>query len=422
MSPELTPILVAFATVGGGLAGLMVAYLRGCARRRTTYNHGTWTVAAVLPVFLLPCPQTNAASSDVLTEGLYARVGGGVFVLDLPESSPFIRTNGREEVVGFLDHYDAAFKAGPMVDLAAGGEYEAFGKNLFTELNGFLTFYTSKHVNEYSEDPAPWADVIARFNSQCPADGCPFTPEREQFLVTLIENDPDVRSVGWVGKIDGGAMAFSTPNLAGGDSLRIATKREVDFHGADFITGTFLGQTGQARTSVFIGPSYKRLTQETGTFAYASDSAPELNNLTLREDLEAWYYGGVVGARLDLPFKERWHFTFDGKVGVYYLDSEYDGSQRTLLNSSGVDERTDWKTSNSTVAANLGFQAALSTTWLERVTLQLRTGVEYLSHVPTMHYASLGESFASGDTHAPARIEHSDAFGLFGVFSIVLEM
>lgn len=291
MFPELTPILVAVATVGGGLAGLMVACLRGCARRRTTYNHGTWTVAAVLPVFLLLCPQTNAASSDVLTEGLYARVGGGVFVLDLPESSPFIRTNGREEVVGFLDHYDAAFKAGPTVDLAAGGEYEAFGKNLFTELNGFLTFYTSRHVNEYSEDPAPWADVIARFNSQCPADGCPFTPEREQFLVTLTENDPDVRSVGWVGKIDGGAMAFSTPNLGGGDSLRIATKREVDFHGADFITGTFLGQADQARISVFIGPSYKRLTQETGTFAYASGSAPELNNLTLREDLEAWYYG-----------------------------------------------------------------------------------------------------------------------------------
>ena len=93
-----------------------------------------------------------------------------------------------------------------------------------------------------------------------------------------------------------------------------------------------------------------------------------------------------------------------------------------LLNSTGVDERTDWKTSNSTVAANLGFQAALSKTWLERVTFQLRTGVEYLSHVPTMRYASLGESFASGDTHAPARIEHSDAFGLFGVFSIVFEM
>lgn len=404
---------------------------------------GPWAVAAMLPVFLLLCSQAHAAS-DALTERAdtrslrsgpapvrpYARASGGVYFLDMSESSPFIRTNGREEVVGFLDHYDATFQAGPLVNLTVGGEYNAFGKNLFTEVSGFLTFYTSRHVNEYNEDPAPWADILTEFEDRyCPegteVETC-FTPETEQHLVALTEDDPDVRSVGWIGKIDGGAMPFSTPNFTGGAPIRIRTKREVDFHGVDLITGTFFGQAGRTRTSLFIGPSYKRLNQESETFAYtfnrASEDNPKDNNLTLKEDLEAFYYGGVVGARFDLPFKERWRFTFDGRLGVYYLDSEYDGSQRTLLTSVKVDEPTDWTTSDSVVATTLNFQTALSVTCLERVTFQLGTGLEYLSHVPRMHYASLGESFASGDTHSPARIEYSSAFGVFTAFSIVLRM
>ena len=387
----------------------------------------SWAIAAMLPVFLLLCPQTHAAS-DALTENLYARAGGGVYFLDMSESSPFIRTNGREEAIGFLDHYDAAFQAGPLVNLAVGGKYDAFGKSLFTELSGFLTFYSSKHVNDYDENRAPWTDIRTEFEEQhCQEtafDAC-LGKETEPFLVALIKNDPDVRSVGWIGKIDGGAMPYSAPNFAWGDPIRISTKREVDFHGVDLVTGMFFGQTGQTRTSLFIGPSYKRLNQESETLAYESNREREINNLTLKEDLEASYYGGVVGTRIDLPFKEHWNFTFDGRLGVYYLDSEYDGSQGTLLSSGNPDAdvvATDWKTSDSAVAATLNVQTSLSVTCLEHVTFQIGTGFEYLSHAPKMRYASLGESFASGDAHTPARIEYSDAFGLFSAFSIILTL
>ncbi len=186
----------------------------------------------------------------------------------------------------------------------------------------------------------------------------------------------------------------------------------------------FFRQTGRTKVSLFIGPSYKRLNQESETFAYESNRDSEVNNLTLKEDLEAWYYGGVVGTRINLPFKERWHFTFDGRLGVYYLDSEYNGSQRTLLTSgpTDLDEPTVWTTSDSAIATTLSFQTALSVTCLERVTFQLGTGLEYLSHAPRMRYASLGESFKSKVSHAPARIEYSRAFGVFTAFSIVLRM
>ena len=388
---------------------------------------GPCIIAAVLPVLFMICSQAHAAS-DALTERAdtqvrpYAKAGGGVYFLDMSESSPFIRTNNREEVIGFLDHYDAASQAGPLVNLAVGGEYDAFGKRLFTELSGFLTFYSSRHVNDYNEDPAPWNEILAQFEERY-CRTC-FTPEAEQYLVDLVRNEPDALSVGWVGKIDGGAMPFGTPNFVGGDPIRITTKREVDFHGADFVTGMFFGQAEQGRTSLFIGPSYKSLNQESETFAYESNRAPGVNNLTLKEDLEAWYFGGVVGTRIDLPFKERWNFTFDGRLGVYYLDAEYNGSQRTRLTSADpdIDEPTVWATSDSAVATTLNFQTALSVTCLERVTFQLGTGVEYLSHAPRMRYASLGESFKSGVSHSPARIGYSSAFGVFTAFSIVLTM
>ncbi len=382
-----------------------------------------WAVAG-LPVILLFCAPAHAVSDD-LTENFYARAGGGMYVLDMSESSPFIRTNGKEEVVGFLGHYDASFQAGPLVNMAIGSHYDAFGKNLFTELSGFLTFYNSRHVNEYNEDPTPWTDVRTEFEEQA---GCRETDsqsclrqETEALLVSMIENNPDVRTVGWVGKIDGRAIPFGTPNFAWGDPIRISTKREVDFHGVDFVTGMLFGRTEGARTSLFIGPSYKRLSQESETFAYESNRAPEVNNLTLKEDLEGWYYGGVIGTRIDLPFKERWKFTFDGRLGVYYLDAEYDGSQRTRLGSD-LDEPTDWTTSDSAVATTLNFQTALSVTCMEKVTFQLGTGIEYLSHAPKMRYARLGESFKSGVAHTPARIEYSSAFGVLTAFSIVLRM
>ena len=389
-----------------------------------------WAVM-VFPVVLLFCAPAHAASDDTLTEKFYARAGGGVYVLDMSESSPFIRTNGREEAVGFLDHYDASFQAGPLINLAVGGEYGAFGKNLFTELSGFLTFSRSTHVNEYNEDRAPWNEALTTFEQHCSAQGfssafdSPCIIEEQDYLLNLLANNPDVRSVGWIGKIDGGAVPDAAPNFALGDPIRINTKREVDFHGVDLVTGTFFGQTEGARTSLFIGPSYKRLNQESETFAYESNRPPDVNNLTLKEDLEARYYGGVIGTRFNFPFKERWNFSFDGRLGLYYLDAEYNGSQRTLLRSGDPDSEgvpTEWTTNDSAVATTLNFQTALSVTCLERVTFQLGTGVEYLSHAPRMRYGSVGESFTKGVPHTPASITYSRALGVFSAFSIVIRM
>ena len=392
--------------------------LRHCLKR--VCARPSASISVVLPVILLICLQANAASPDVSAEDVYVRVGGGIFFLDMSESSPFIRTNGKEEVVGFLDHYDAEYEDGALANLTIGKEYDS----QFAELSGFLTSYTSRHTSEYNEDPAPWTDIRTRvLDKFCPQGtdaGTCFTPEVEQYLVAQIKDDPHVRSVGWVGKIDGGAMSFGSPNFVWGDPIRIRTKREVDFHGLDLVTGKHFEQTGRSRTSVYMGPSYKKLSQESETFAYESNRPPTVNNLNLKEDLDASYYGGAVGARMDFPLRPSWNLKLDGKLGVYYLDSEYDGSQRTFLSSATpvLDEATDHKTSDSQWAATLSLQTLLGVTFHERLTLSIGAGVEYLSDVPKMRYAKREESFASGVPHSPARIEYSDAFGFSSSISL----
>lgn len=383
-------------------------------------------VAVILLTLL--CLQVNAASPDGSTEDIfYIRADGGVHFLDLPGFSPFVRTNGREEIVSFLRHYDAEFRSGSRVQLTAGRKYHAFGRDLFTELSGFHTSYSSTHVNEYREDAAAWTEVRAQFESQFCEQGTELgaciTAETEPHLVSLIKNDPHVRSVGWIGRIDGGAIPFGAPNFAWGDPIRIRTKREVGYYGLGLVTGALFLQTGRARSTLYIGPSFRRLDQESETFAYESNRDPGVNNLTLEEDLRALYYGADLGGRVEVPFRQRWHLVLDGKLGLFYLDSEYDGSQRTLLSSAvpALDELTDWDDSDSEVAAVLGVEASLSIDLSENLVLRFAAGGEYLSRVPKMRYARHGESLASGQAHSAARIVYSDVFGYFSTVSLGID-
>lgn len=363
-------------------------------------------------------------SSIALAEDLYLRADVGVFSLDLSESSPFIRTGGNEKVVGFLDHYDASDESGARVGFVVGGLFDVVGREQRIEFEGFYSSYNARHVNEYTEDPEPWANVRSMFEQQhcqnVPFESC-IGQDTEPLLVAMIKDDPVIRSVGWIGRIDGGAMPFGAPNFAWGDPIRITTKRDVEFFGGDLVFWTPLWQT---EASFFVGPSFRRINQETNTFAYESNREPDVNNMTLNESLKGSYYGAVVGMRATIPLEERLGFTLDGRVGMYYTDTEYDGFQRTQLSSSATPliEVTRLRADDSETAATARIQASLDFTAQKGLIVRLGMGAEYLSDVPKMHYAEIGESFASGDPHSPARIEYSDACGYFGILSITVDL
>lgn len=377
-------------------------------------------LAAAISV-LLPLSRDSTASASVLasvTENTYGRAGGGVFFLDLPESSPFVETNSREEAVDFLKHYDASLRAGLLTSLTVGSAYRAFGRRLFTEASGFLTFSESRHGNAYDRKGAAW-DAVRR-NTIENRDTESLTPEELADLVLdEVRARPDIRFVGWVGAINGTALP-ATPNFAWGDPIRISTKRNVDFFGADLVAGTFLGGQGPVETALLLGPSWKRLRQESDVFAYEANRAPTVNTMTLREDLDASYYGGIVGVRVAALVEERWRFQADGRVGAYYLDAEYTGRQRTRLGSADPPRLTLARVDvgDATAAAHLGLHTSVSVRVWKGVVVEAGWGVEYLTHAPKVRYVGRGEPLGNGTTHSPARIGYADAFGLSGRLSV----
>ena len=66
-------------------------------------------------------------------------------------------------------------------------------------------------------------------------------------------------------------------------------------------------------------------------------------------------------------------------------------------------------------------QASLVFTYSENVNFHIGAGIEYLSEVPVMRYATLGESFGPGDSHSPAWIDYSDAFGYSSFVNLELK-
>ncbi len=392
----------------------------------------------------LLCSPAAAASPDEKAETVYVRAGGGVMFLDLPESSPFIDTDNNEVVVELLDHYDASFQPGALVNLAVGGEYTAFRRTLFTEVRGFFTSHSTTDVTEYERTSGQWNELEAMFprnepltvealNQLSPAErearrGRAFgNPTEQMALISRIEATPTLRLAGWIGAIDGPAFE-NTPNFAWGDPMRIRTQREVEYGGSDVVTGTAFEAGGHTIT-LFIGPSFKRIKQESDVFAFEANRAPDVNFMTLQEELTGSYYGGVIGGRFDVPFGERWLFAVNGEVRGYHLKAEYEGRQRTFLSSTFLasgdpddleDVRSRLTVDDSTITASAALTLSLSTIVLEHVTLQVGTGFEYLADVPVMRYADVGQRFAAGVSHPPARIEFADAFGVLNTLSVGL--
>ena len=242
---------------------------------------------AALPVFLLLCSQANAESAD----RFYARAGGGVFFLELPESSPFIRTNGAEEAVAFLEHYDASYRgraAGPSCGrrriqglrtqpFHRGGGFPHFSRLQARQRTQLVHRTVDGCVDCFHGHVLP--RNITRGMSQF------YTGQRAG--AGAVDKSRSARSGR---RLDRGdrwkGVEFRRAYFAWGDPIRITTERDVTFWGGGFVTGMSFGLEARRKVSLFVGPSFKKLRQAFDIFAYESNRDPNVNYMTLKEELK----------------------------------------------------------------------------------------------------------------------------------------
>lgn len=383
--------------------------------------------AALLAALAAAAPFAAGAA-----EGLYARAEIGALSLELPAFTPFIETDSRERLVGFLPRSGAARRTAPMLRAAIGGRAEAFGRAVRVEARGFAARRRAAFAAGYSSTSALWDSLEARQLGVAEAELRRWSPaEREarraevfadparrQALLDAIGAEERLRSAGWIGAIDGAPLEY-TPNFAWGDAMRLRSSEKAVYWGGGPIVGVPLRSGADGDVSVFAGVDFRVLDRRIDTFAWEeTNRRPDENFLTLDERLRASWLGVVVGARAALPLAERWRLSASGEAGALRLASEYRGRQRTVLSPpANIDLRTALDLRDARAAAALRAEAALEAGPFSGVALRLGGGLEYLSHVPRVRYARPGDRFGDRAPHDPARLDWASAIGWFGALS-----
>ena len=358
-----------------------------------------------------------------------ARAEVGAFQLDLPGYSPFIETDSAERLTVFLDHYDASRQEGVRVGFAVAAPVGR--ADMFVEARGFASRHRSTRTTEYRRTSELWDALEARVSGvtrerlhtltedeRQAARAAVFDDEaRRNALIDALRGDEGPRFAGWIGAIDGQALRF-TPNFLWGDAVRAHSRRKTRFHGVDLVVGA---PFGDGRFSLFAGPSVRELTQRSDLRAYeVTHRTPDDNYMTLRERLRAVYWGVVGGGSLDLPLGGGWAASVGGDAGLYRLNADYEGRQRTALTSTdppvGAAAALDLR--NSRAAGALRLRVSLSAALSDTLTLGLEAGGEALSHAPFVRYAAAGDVFANETMHEGARLAWGAATGLHAALSL----
>ncbi|KAF3984136.1 MAG: hypothetical protein HFP81_03605 [Methylococcales symbiont of Hymedesmia sp. n. MRB-2018] len=348
-----------------------------------------YNLSLSLVIFLIGfLPIQSYAQSDT-----QVKIGVGALWLDLPESTPFVEVNGAEEVLGFIDNYDTTDKAAPLLTFSIDNNTDTSHINF----SGFFSRLNTRDSKEYSGDRQSWDEEIALCGGIV-----------NQCLLDEISNRPnDFRLLGWVGAIDGSALR-GTPNFAFGDPIRITTKRNMKFFGMDLTSKALTRKLG-----ISIGPSYQRLIQKTDTNAYESNRPPSEIYMNLTEKLDASYYGGTIKISRDVGLNQFIHFSANGSLGLYYLDSKYRGTQLTAVSivSPPINANSDLSINDDRFALTAQLNILASYAYNKAIDFNINAGIRYLSHVPYIRYVNKGTALTAGTTHDPAYIDYKHALG-----------
>ncbi len=378
-------------------------------RERERMSHevvlsNVWSRSLVLLVLFVFCVW-NVTPIHADDTSFYTEVGAGMYWLDWPIGSPLVRLDHNERIAAFLDPLEEGRQGSPLVTLTLGAKTRAWQTPITIELSGFLTDTRVDHTKIFPGPRAEWDALLARFDAACPIElldgSCPLNPRTEDVFGDLAGNDETLQYLGWVAPVDGSSLEPTRGGdvaFAWGDPVGASTQWSVQYFGNDLLVGVPIDGLGQTELTLFAGPSYKHRRQDLNLVAWEANRPIQVNNLIVRNELEAWYIGGMLGGRIAVPVWETWRATLDTRVGLYQLRSRAFAYQRTYLSSGSVllEDVTHglWthEVKRERFAASVTTRASLTVPIWSRLSLQLNGGLDYLSRAPYTRYARIGDA------------------------------
>ncbi|WP_260294001.1 hypothetical protein [Sedimenticola hydrogenitrophicus] len=294
------------------------------------------------------------ALSGTLSEGVvasesgsYGDIGAGVARIDYPDSQFFAE---RGEAAPFTRNYNLDTDEGVAYGAAIDGRIGTF-------LPGTIANADSARV----ELQGFWMSADRNTNR------------------SFSDTGAGMR-FGWV-ELDN-STGFGTPN---GGTLTTRIEQDLKYWGADLMFLLDYGIGLDASWSFQVGPSFKRLDQD-------SDAAGAISTtVSLQDRLSTDFRGLRIGARYDRNLNLDWSVAMDGSVSRYWTKADYNGSYADSSPNTQTASLSD-----SDNALGLDLRLELNRKLGKGMKLSVFGQVNHLSDVPQVSYGSVPTDTGNG--------------------------
>ena len=193
---------------------------------------------------------------------------------------------------------------------------------------------------------------------------------------------------GAIGAPDGGIF------IASGDltglTLTTSTTRYVYGANGDITLGLGGSDTGDTKITGFAGPSFKLMGQNVVTDTTvdiperASGAAFPLYVDSRSETLNSFYFGGLAGVNLSHQVSPDLTVNAGGKVGLYAVNSTFQGSETYTVGSQTATLANGPSASDMGMAYSLAVNGGVTKKINEKMDFGVNLGADFLSRVATV--------------------------------------
>ena len=301
-------------------------------------------------IIVLPVSGVSVASEA----GSYGTIGAGVVAMDLPENNFFA---DRGEANPFTRNYD--------LDTDDGRAYGA-------AVDGRIGTYLPVAIGHYADSrvalPGFWLNANSDNNA-------------------FFSDTGAGMRFGWVELNN--SNGFGTPDTS---TLTTKIRQDVVYWGFDVPVLMDFGMGPAASWSFQVGPSFKRLEQDTDAHGDIRNAGGSITTqVSLDDRLSTDFRGLMFGARYNRDLNSYWSVSVDASVAKYWSRVDYDGK---YVDSFNATQNASVQESDDAVGVDLRLEIG------RKLSSGLKVSafgqINHLSDVPQVNYGSVPADAGNG--------------------------